>query len=232
MKLVSIALGQAVRLFRAPDPIGGTYLPDSVTAIKERYGFLEVPTTLQDFDPSKGISFQHGKFPVNPRALPDGRAYKEIVIESFQIFNDGLVVGTKAFAEDADLFIDDIIEWAKNALRATIFETTPIQYAYNSQIEVSFSKSLTPLFEKINNINEQVTNALTGYGSIAPPPYQISGFSLHCDLTNMPPPRPGAFILERRAQQPYSSNLYFSAAPLKTADHLKILEEFEKILSL
>jgi len=231
MKLISIVLGQAVRLFKAPDPIGGTFLPDLVAAIKERYGFLKVPTSIQDFDVTKGISFEHGKFHVHPRSLPDGNVYKEIVIESFQIFNDGLVVGTKAFAEDADLFLDDFIQWAQSTFRATILESIPIQYAYNSQVEVTFPKPWISLFDKISPLNEQITNALISYGSIVPPYYQMAGFSLHCDLTSMAPPRPGAFTFERRAGQPYSSNLYFSAAPLKTSDHLNALEEIERLAS-
>ncbi len=231
MKLVSIILGEAVRLFQARNPIGGTYLPDLVDGFKERYGFLEAPTSLQEFDPSKGITFRHGKFKIGERILPDGRIYEEIVIDSFQIFSDGFVVGTQSFAEDADLFLNDVIGWAFKAFGSTIIEGSPIQYAYNSHIEVSFLKSLTPLFDKISTLNKRVTSALTSYGSITPPSYQIAGFSLHCDLTNMAPPRPGAFTFERRAQEPYSSNLYFSSAPLKTEDHLKLLEELEKTLS-
>lgn len=231
MELIAIVLGQAVRLFKASDPIGGTYLPDLVTGFKERYGFLETPISLQEYDATKGITFQHGKFQVPPRNLPDGRAYNEIVIESFQIFNDGLVVGTKAFAEDADLFLDDVIQWAKSKYRASIFEHTPMKCAYNSNLEVSCSKPLTTLIDKISRLNKQVTTAITSYGSTTPPSFQISGFTLHCDLTSIEPPRPSAFTFERRAGEPYSSNLYFSTAPLKTEDHLKLLEELEKVLS-
>lgn len=37
------------------------------------------------------------------------------------------------------------------------------------------------------------------------------------------------FIIERRAGEPYSENRYFSSAPLRTAEHLALLEEFEQV---
>jgi hypothetical protein len=39
------------------------------------------------------------------------------------------------------------------------------------------------------------------------------------------------FVIERRAGHPFSENRYFSAAPVQTADHIRALEQIEKILS-
>ncbi|MGB9114379.1 hypothetical protein, partial [Bradyrhizobium sp.] len=38
------------------------------------------------------------------------------------------------------------------------------------------------------------------------------------------------FLLERRAGAPYEANRYFSSAPMKTADHIKLLESIEREL--
>jgi hypothetical protein len=38
------------------------------------------------------------------------------------------------------------------------------------------------------------------------------------------------FVIERRNNQPFSTNRYYCAAPLRFQDHCKILEEIEKIL--
>ncbi len=230
MKLVSIVLGQAVRLFRVSNPIGGTYLPDVVTAFRERYGFLEVPTKVAEYDASKGVTFGHGKFKVRSRKSPQGRVSEEIVIDSFQVFNDGLVVNTKAFVEDAELFLDDVIVWVTQTFGYNILDDPPVQRTYISQIEVAFPGSLLPLFDKIGILNKRITTALTSYGKV-PPSYEVSGFILHCDTTKVLPPIPTGFTFERRAQHPYTSNLYFSSAPLKTSDHLKVLEELEKLAS-
>lgn len=232
MDLVSIVLGQAVRLLRARNPIGGTYLPDVVTAFRERYGFIEAPSTVAEYqaDATKGVTFKHGKFRVGTRQTAQGRISEEIVIDSLHIFNDGLIANTKSFVEDADLFLDDVIKWSIKSFGYSILEDPPIRHAYTSQVEVSFPKSLVSLFDELKGLNDQITTALAMYGN-APPSYSISGFSLHCDTTKLLPPIPTAFTFERRAQHPFTSNLYFSTAPLKTTDHIKVLEELEKIAS-
>jgi len=39
------------------------------------------------------------------------------------------------------------------------------------------------------------------------------------------------FLMERRAGAPYEVNRYFCAAPIKTAEHIKVLELIERELS-
>ena len=43
--------------------------------------------------------------------------------------------------------------------------------------------------------------------------------------------KPPAFLFERRANQTFSERLFFSAAPLKTHDHIILLAELESILA-
>lgn len=230
MKLISIVLGQAVRLFKATNPIGGTYLPNVAAAFRERYGFMEVHSKVAEYDATKGITFGHGKFKVRTTESTERRVAEEIVIDSFQVFNDGLVVNTRALVEDADLFLDDVIAWFTGSFGYNILDDPPTQRTYASHVEVTFQGSLVPLFNKIGILNKRITTALTRYGKV-PPSYEVSGFSLHCDTTKLLSPIPSAFTFERRAQHSYTSNLYFSSAPLKTSDHLKVLEELEKLAS-
>ena len=186
--------------------------------------------TDAEYDATKGITFGHGKFKVRTTESAEGRVSEEIVIDSFQAFNDGVVVNTRAFVEDADLFLDDLIAWTTKSFGFNILDDPPIQRTYASSIEVTFQGSLAPLFNKIGILNKRITTALTSYGKV-PQSYEVSGFSLHCDTTKLLPPNPAAFTFERRVQHSYTSNLYFSSAPLKTTDHLKVLEELEKLAS-
>ena len=68
-----------MRLFRVSNPIGGTYLPDVVAGFRERYGFLEVPTKVAEYDAAKGVTFEHGKFKVSSTLAPN-RAGKSVYL--------------------------------------------------------------------------------------------------------------------------------------------------------
>jgi hypothetical protein len=41
---------------------------------------------------------------------------------------------------------------------------------------------------------------------------------------------PAIFSVERRADIPFSENIYFSSAPLRTSEHLDVVKEFEASL--
>jgi hypothetical protein len=222
MKLTSILLGQVLRLLKVSSPIGGVYFPNVIAGFRERYGFLELPSRpVSDEDASKGVMFKHGKFAAKDR---------EIVIDSLGIYSDGIVVNTKGYVEDADQFADDVIQWATKTFGYKIMSDPPMQHAYASHVEVEFTGSLPPIFEELAVLNKRITAALTRYGK-TPPSYELGGFSLLCDTTKAVPPIPGEFSFARRAQQSFQSNLYFSTAPLKTLDHLKVLDELAKILA-
>jgi uncharacterized protein YggT (Ycf19 family) len=39
------------------------------------------------------------------------------------------------------------------------------------------------------------------------------------------------FLLERRAGEPYAMNRYFSLAPMRTRDHVELMEKIEQMLA-
>jgi len=225
MKLTSILLGQAVRLIKINYPIGGIHMPKAVKALQERYEFVRVPTTVAEYDPSKGVIFNHGKFTIKRSSEPN-----EIVINNMEVYNDGLVVSTTAYAEDADLFMDDVIEWVCKTFGSKIDTNLPIHKTYTSQIEFRSDVSLNAYFPQAPKFGKQITDLLESYGQ-RPQPFELSSFTLYLDLEQMKIPIPSTFTISRRDKMPFSSNLYFSSAPLKTSDHLALLEELEGIVS-
>src|ERR1019366_7101267 len=79
---------------------------------------------------------------------------------------------------------------------------------------------------------ELVTGLVRGYGFTACPDYEPSSFILFFDnskFTN-PPTFAGSFLVDRRAGAGYEENRYYSQAPLRTADHIALLNELEKLL--
>ena len=225
MELTSILLGQVVRLLKADSPIGGIYMPMAVQALKDRYGFVQVPTVLQDFDLTKGITLSHGRFVINSSSQQ-----REIVIYQLQIYDDGVVVSTQADIDDANLFVDDFINWSIKAYGSKIDPRIPIQSFYNSHVEFHSDISLDDFFPGSSEIGKGIVGALESYGQ-KPLPFQVSSVSLYIDTTQTKAVIPGSFTLARREKVPFSTNLYFSSAPLKTKDHLALLGKIENLAS-
>ena len=57
---------------------------------------------------------------------------------------------------------------------------------------------------------------------------QLGGIGLHNDVPDGGMYKTSKFIFERREGEPFSRNLYFSTAPLRTKDHLELLALLEK----
>jgi hypothetical protein len=99
MKLSSIIVGNVIRLGKVSGPGGGTvYGLNLSKACEERYGFLQAPRVLADYDLSKGVTFLHGHF--------DHR-----VIDKFQVFSNGIVAEAKLDTDECDRFLDDVLKW-------------------------------------------------------------------------------------------------------------------------
>lgn len=81
MKLSQIAFGQAIRFMKISPSAGQTIYGKTLSAaFEEKYGFLEGPKVVSDFDTNKGVTFLHGFFKGT------------IVIEKAVIYNDGMIV--------------------------------------------------------------------------------------------------------------------------------------------
>jgi len=194
------------------------YLPDLVQLVKARYAFISAPSDadLVPSDPPKGTEFKHGKLMI------DGRV---AVLDTVTFFTDGVVVDAASSTIDADLFLDDLTEWAKTILPQV--ELVGPRF-YLSQLEVNLDSSPEKTAPVLKPVGEKVSSLLQSYG-IATPRYEVSMVQWSFDQLGKPAPQPAAFSIERRANIPFGEQVWFSQAPLKTEDHKAILEEFEKL---
>jgi hypothetical protein len=186
-------------------------------AFETRYGFLQGPRSVTDFDTAKGITFVHGFFGDN------------IVIDRFQIFNDGVVCETRAPVEQADLFIEDALKWASE--EANLEAGPERARIYNSHIVVQTSAQVEEKFGIFSDVGSQIARIIGTYGGQHLTDYKIIGFRLYYDGFSLPAPKPAPFLFERREGQPHDSGLYFSVAPLRTTDHLAVLDNLETLLT-
>lgn len=216
MKLVQIDLGQAVRFV----PIGGLqgklYGPNLARPFEHRYGFLQGPQTVEQWDINKGVAFRHGVF-------------EGILIEKFTLFPDGVVCETKVDTKIADKFIDDALAWAREAGGFPIPEA--VSRGYVSRIIVHMDVALDKAVAGLVEFGKEAAKTVRSYGRHGVrEDYGVAGlhFSMEATVQNAAAPPP--FLFERAVNQPYSDGRYFSSAPLSTADHLQLLGTLERAL--
>ena len=225
MKLRKIGLSQVIRLLKVTSPSGSLYGPVVVESIADRYGFVEYPQTIKDLvqDGNNDIIFKHGKF----QQTPTGNGPEiEAVIDSLSIHNDGIVIATRSTVENAEFFCNDFLDWAEIEFNLQYFDNDPVRIGYNSQVEIQLDSKFFENFSFLSSLQSKIGNILKSYN------YQVcefscTGFSMHYDNSIKHIVLPSVFQVERKIGYDFEENIFFSQAPMKTADHLKLLEMVE-----
>jgi hypothetical protein len=216
MKLSSILTSKTVRFLFGTFQSGSAYIPHVNKLMHERFGFLGLPKSLEEMDGNKGIKFMHGNF-------------NGITIDLLEVFNDGLVVHTKTNTNQADRFIDGLIDTVKKELNFVPQEIPHRSRMYISELEVSLDKDIAGAFKNFSKVAELITASISELADETPS-MQGTGLVFNYDVTKSPHIKPVRFTLERRAESAFDTNLYFSSAPLPTDAHLSVLQEIERAL--
>lgn len=216
MKLVRILQSQAIRFLKLTGREGGeVYGLNIAKACEERYGFLQGPHVLADFDLTRGVTFLHGYF------------RDRTVISRFQLYSNGLLAEAGADTKECDDFLDDIIEWATKLGAVETHKIDGVQRAYFSQIEVESPTSIALALRRFAEVGLETTKCLRTYGDQTAV-IEPTAIAFSSDAT---PPKPAQFKFERREGIPFASDIYFASAPLRTDHHLSVLEKLESVLT-
>jgi hypothetical protein len=218
MEVTQVLLARVIQMLK---PFGAAvYLPEIANKLKAKYAFVTAPRDrefeeLVSSEPTQGAEFRHG------RLVSDGR---QIIVQQLTVFNDGVVVDTTTSTDDSDLFLTDLLQWAREVLP----EAKPLGPAfYLSNLEIHTRFALEKYVPTFRPFGDKIGALLNGYG-IEAPRYEVSAVTLFFDQIGKLAPQPGAFNLERRANVPYEKNIWFAQAPLRTADHINLLLDLEK----
>ena len=219
MHLASVLLARAVAWVESYDlnPRGKVYYPAITEALVKRYGFAKFPQKPEDYDESKGVAFVYGR---------DG----DSVIEQVQIFTNGVVLETRSSTEDSKRLLERALEWAAKELGLGYTPGMIRRWQYYSQLVFTSPLDLTGACPALSNLSEGISTALrTVMGEDLR--YEATAIHFNLDLLTRKNPI-GSFSIQRRENMPFSDDKYFSDAPLPTDVHIKLLERFEKDLSL
>jgi hypothetical protein len=212
MDVLKIFQGRVVQIAKAPTHVG--WAPDLIKDIGARYEFTVIPKPedLWRADHNKA-EFKHGRLGTN--------------IVDFTLFHDGFVVDSATSTDDAELFLDDLMQWFKTRVPTLERSEKPF---YLSQLEVSVK--LGRFGELLDSIGNQVFQQLVKYELFGVRPYALSTFQLAQDpLGKTGGPNLSPFSIERRLNVPYASNIFFAQAPLRTNDHIFLLQTLEGVLA-
>jgi hypothetical protein len=210
MNVNKVIFAQAIRFITLKSEV---YVPDIIEQLRKRYGFVRLPVTAEDLLPAndKPVTLGHGRFVHDTRT---------IIVRNLDISRNLIAVETGTETDDADLVVEDI-------LTAGVDLVTPIEARlYRSQLEVVLEPQLGELFPRLGRA---LASVLTLYGAPEPPPFQVSVFGMSIDPSQFT--LPCDFRIERRANFTYDQNVYFAQAPMRTADHIVTLREFEAALA-
>lgn len=211
MKLNTVTFAQVIRTLKISGSGGGNiYALNLTKACEQRYGFLQGPRTLAEFDLSKGVTFLHGYFE------------QRLVIDRFQVFSDGIIAEAKADTDEISRFVDDVIEWVSKEAKV-VFDDKDSKNFYASHIECELDFGLPNVFQEFHHFGKNIADVMRSYGH-AVPDFVVSYFGFAADTT-------ASFKIERRDGTAPEARTYFCTAPLRTSDQVKLLKAAEKMLS-
>jgi hypothetical protein len=197
------------------------YWPDVIKGLVDRYGFMVTPAKIEDLNLQTGVRFGTGKLVHDLGAT---------TIDSLTVFEQGLVAESKSRVEELDAFLDDLIEWMNADLDIDFQQSPSSGQMYTSVVVVQLGVDPVPWFnqfsELLSRLNESVRTYLPDFDC----PYVPSSLIFHYDESLRPTGlRPGYFSIERRRHVPFAEGVYYSTAPLRTDDHLRLLTAIENI---
>jgi hypothetical protein len=213
MELSAIIMARFFAFIETYDlnPRGRAHFPQLVTALVNRYGFAKYPQKPEDFDESKGVTFQ------------DGRE-DDVTINQVQIFSNATYVDTASSTEDSEKIFQQSLTWLSKDFGLRYRPEMVKRKTYVSQLTF-FTDVLDKLHPALSKLGQKLTTRVPQfYGQ--PLGYTPAVVSVAYDpLTTKAGPSP--FTIERRADAPFNENKYFSSAPLPTDEHIAMLEAFE-----
>jgi len=205
-------------------------MQDVFAAIQARYQFVAQPQALGIQLPGQALTqyaFQGGKFIVDDEA----HAIAQLVLEQ----NGDVITSTStevanAIMDDLAKFLDEKFKYKFHSTPQTrnFVSTIIVQFDERFEEKISALRAMIGMVNAARNSKEddfQLQRIAFGLGKR---PQQPNLFIQQSQIDFV---EAAEYALERRTGVPLSENRYFCSAPLSTADHIRTLEEIERIIA-
>ena len=216
MELLSVQVARVVWLFDTAElnPKGKSIFPEMLEWLKEEYHFAQAPESVTQLDDTKALAFSRGTF----------QAEEEIFVDvELKIYGDGLVANTRSSTKDADAFLEDVLRSAAQEFNLAYKPEIVRRKLYVSEIVVRSAKELIGIDARLLQVAEKVSELLPQNIRF---PYEFSGV-MFSQLQGDSKTSIAPFRLERKLNTSPEEHKLYSTAPLRTADHLTLLDWFE-----
>ncbi len=144
-----------------------------------------------------------------------------VAIQEFTIFNDGISLQVYSSTDDLFLTLDRVLELMGSiGLSEPI---TPPKLLIQSMITFETEANLNNLATAFDPLTKAIAE-ITG----AAAPHELKTIEYTVDPKAVPQLESKVFRIERRANEPFELNRWFSFANATTRDHTRVLELIER----
>lgn len=214
MELVSIANSQLLSLSAAVRDAGTVPVATAINAISAQYKFQTFPKAFQDLD-KNAIEFGFGEF-------------MGTSIESFGVYNDGLIIKSSCPTGILDDFEDHFKGWMKKEFEIRFVQQHSVSRIYESEVIVRTDADIFAPLSELQEFCSEISSALRKQSKLDVP-FGRYGFILAPDPTEIAGLKPIPFRIERQAGINFDQNFFYASAPLPTDEHLRLLKKLVKL---
>ena len=195
----------------------GLSLQPVIDRLNEKYKFAKAPKNPLDFDDAKALSFKSGMF-LNSKGTS--------VSVTFTIYSDGFVADTTASTDVSSQLLVEVRDSIASEFGLKL--PAKIKKAFVSQLDVECEKPLMQLNPGLMELAEFINGHVKTLDE-QPRVYDCAGLSFWTEDVGKIS-APSIFKFERKISAPFSTNHYFSQAPLETQQHLEALDILARLL--
>ncbi len=218
METVSIVIARAIWLINLADlnPKGLRLVPDLSDALTDAYDFDEQPEDAPfRVGPTADsiLKFKNGQFETESGLVRVG----------LDVYDDGLVAETSVSTDVSEQFLEHVLYWSTSfGLR---FDAELIfNKVYVSEVVVRFASPVLKNFAQLNKFSDVLTENAPGFGPGQT--FSLTAITFGASLGTQ------QFSVERRNNSPADANVFYSKSSMKTSMHLRMLSQFEQLLSV
>lgn len=212
MELIAHELSRVVYLTNVARREGGVFLPELAQKVLQRYSFVKFPN-VDDLQ-RESQTFGLGKF-------------QELQVDELKVYSDGVIVSGKCNTGMLEAFVADLFGWIKAEFGLEELSILKPEMHFESGLlfrpKVDITTILSPPKRVANLIERTMLEATQEE-------YQPTTIYFEADTVGLSGRRrPNRFTVERRIGLPFSANVFYSQAPLRSESHFALLEGLEAL---